>query len=237
MSKLSQYAGQGTETIEDVNRAYLKLAQKMSPELDKENTAYIQGLEAGHFFNSLTKKVYGAEVNLIVLAYRKNYALVDDDNKFKGFSDDIQPTWSRDVTGVLRSAEGYKCVLNYGYVVVEASDIKQDGTFDPMVLTLKATDVGTARNWNTELKQLKLEDGNTPAPIFAGVWKIKAVYNKNDKGAWYTCGGQASKPTFTEYIPDALVDSIAATAAQLQQAQLSAKPQVALIVDKTEEDL
>lgn len=236
MSKLSQYAGQGTETIEDTNRAYLKLAQKMSPEIDKENASYIKGLEAGQFFNSMTKKIYGTEVNLIVLATRKNYALVDDDNKFKGFSDTIQPTWSRDVTGVLRSPEGYKCVLNYGYVVVEVSDVKDDGSFEPMVLTLKATDVRTARDWNTELKNLRL-DAETLAPIFAGVWKIKATYNKNDKGAWYTCGGQANKPTFVEYIPDSLVDSIAAASNNIINAQLAAKPQVALITDKGESDI
>lgn len=212
MSKLSNYAGAGKETITDVKTAYLKIAQKQSEEINKNKPSYIEGLQEGQFFNSVTRKIYGEKVDLIVFATRKSYALIDDDNQFKGAEPAIRPDWVRDAQGVLRTREGYKAQLNYGYMVAVYDEVvaavKDGRPIDTMVFTLKATSINAAKEWNTSLQQLKLEDG-TSCPIFGGVWELTSVYQENKKGSWYAV--ESAGGLCKGFIGDEIVDAVAET--------------------------
>ena len=205
MSKLTELAGQGIEQITDVKTLYLKLAQDITDETKKAKPNYIPGLEAGMFFCPVTKKIYGPTVDVIVLATRKAYFLLDDDGEFKGAEDRIQPSWKRDVAGALRTEEGYKAIVTYSFLVVTPDDLEHK-----MVLTLKNTDVPAAKDWNTLIKELRLENG-APCPIFGGVWTLTANFREGKKGSWYSIStGKGSSIKFKEFIKDELVDDIAA---------------------------
>lgn len=205
MSKLTELAGQGIDQITDVKTLYLKLAQDITDETKKAKPNYIPGLEAGMFFCPVTKKIYGTTVDVIVLATRKAYFLIDDDGEFKGAEDRIQPSWKRDVAGALRTEEGYKAIVTYSFLVVTPDDLEHK-----MVLTLKNTDVPAAKDWNTLIKELRLENG-APCPIFGGVWTLTANFREGKKGSWYSIStGKGSSIKFKEFIKDELVDDIAA---------------------------
>lgn len=205
MSKLTEFAGQGIDQITDVKTLYLKLAQDITDETKKAKPNYIPGLEAGMFFCPVTKKIYGPTVDVIVLATRKAYFLLDDDGEFKGAEDRIQPSWKRDVAGALRTEEGYKAIVTYSFLVVTPDDLEHK-----MVLTLKNTDVPAAKDWNTLIKELRLENG-APCPIFGGIWTLSANFREGKKGSWYSIStGNGSSIKFKEFINDELVDEIAA---------------------------
>ena len=205
MSKLTELAGQGIDQITDVKTLYLKLAQDITDETKKAKPNYIPGLEAGMFFCPVTKKIYGTTVDVIVLATRKAYFLLDDDGEFKGAEDRIQPSWKRDVAGALRTEEGYKAIVTYSFLVVTPDDLEHK-----MVLTLKNTDVPAAKDWNTLIKELRLENG-APCPIFGGVWTLSANFREGKKGSWYSIStGNGSSIKFKGFIDDELVDEIAA---------------------------
>lgn len=205
MSKLTELAGQGIDQITDVKTLYLKLAQDITDETKKAKPNYIPGLEAGMFFCPVTKKIYGPTVDVIVLATRKAYFLLDDDGEFKGAEDRIQPSWKRDVAGALRTEEGYKAIVTYSFLVVTPDDLEHK-----MVLTLKNTDVPAAKDWNTLIKELRLENG-APCPIFGGVWTLTANFREGKKGSWYSIStGNGSSIKFKDFIKDELVDEIAA---------------------------
>lgn len=204
MSKLTELAGQGIDQITDVKTLYLKLAQDITDETKKAKPNYIPGLEAGMFFCPVTKKIYGPTVDVIVLATRKAYFLLDDDGEFKGAEDRIQPSWKRDVAGALRTEEGYKAIVTYSFLVVTPDDLEHK-----MVLTLKNTDVPAAKDWNTLIKELRLENG-APCPIFGGVWTLTANFREGKKGSWYSIStGNGSSIKFKEFIKDEIVDDIA----------------------------
>ena len=204
MSKLTELAGQGIDQITDVKTLYLKLAQDITDETKKAKPNYIPGLEAGMFFCPVTKKIYGPTVDVIVLAARKAYFLLDDDGEFKGAEDRIQPSWKRDVAGALRTEEGYKAIVTYSFLVVTPDDLEHK-----MVLTLKNTDVPAAKDWNTLIKELRLENG-APCPIFGGIWTLTANFREGKKGSWYSIStGKGSSIKFKEFIKDELVDDIA----------------------------
>lgn len=205
MSKLTELAGQGIDQITDVKTLYLKLAQDITDETKKAKPNYIPGLEAGMFFCPVTKKIYGPTVDVIVLATRKAYFLLDDDGEFKGAEDRIQPSWKRDVAGALRTEEGYKAIVTYSFLVVTPDDLEHK-----MVLTLKNTDVPAAKDWNTLIKELRLENG-APCPIFGGIWTLSANFREGKKGSWYSIStGNGSSIKFKGFIDDELVDDIAA---------------------------
>lgn len=205
MSKLTELAGQGIDQITDVKTLYLKLAQDITDETKKAKPNYIPGLEAGMFFCPVTKKIYGTTVDVIVLATRKAYFLLDDDGEFKGAEDRIQPSWKRDVAGALRTEEGYKAIVTYSFLVVTPDDLEHK-----MVLTLKNTDVPAAKDWNTLIKELRLDNG-APCPIFGGIWTLSANFREGKKGSWYSIStGNGSSIKFKEFINDELVDEIAA---------------------------
>ena len=205
MSKLTELAGQGIDQITDVKTLYLKLAQDITDETKKAKPNYIPGLEAGMFFCPVTKKIYGPTVDVIVLATRKAYFLLDDDGEFKGAEDRILPSWKRDVAGALRTEEGYKAIVTYSFLVVTPDDLEHK-----MVLTLKNTDVPAAKDWNTLIKELRLENG-APCPIFGGIWTLSANFREGKKGSWYSIStGNGSSIKFKGFIDDELVDDIAA---------------------------
>lgn len=205
MSKLTELAGQGIDQITDVKTLYLKLAQDITDETKKAKPNYIPGLEAGMFFCPVTKKIYGPTVDVIVLATRKAYFLLDDDGEFKGAEDRIQPSWKRDVAGALRTEEGYKAIVTYSFLVVTPDDLEHK-----MVLTLKNTDVPAAKDWNTLIKELRLDNG-APCPIFGGIWTLSANFREGKKGSWYSIStGNGSSIKFKEFISDEIVDEIAA---------------------------
>ena len=205
MSKLTELAGQGIDQITDVKTLYLKLAQDITDETKKAKPNYIPGLEAGMFFCPVTKKIYGPTVDVIVLATRKAYFLLDDDGEFKGAEDRIQPSWKRDVAGALRTEEGYKAIVTYSFLVVTPDDLEHK-----MVLTLKNTDVPAAKDWNTLIKELRLDNG-APCPIFGGIWTLTANFREGKKGSWYSIStGNGSSIKFKGFIDDELVDDIAA---------------------------
>ena len=205
MSKLTELAGQGIDQITDVKTLYLKLAQDITDETKKAKPNYIPGLEAGMFFCPVTKKIYGPTVDVIVLATRKAYFLLNDDGEFKGAEDRIQPSWKRDVAGALRTEEGYKAIVTYSFLVVTPDDLEHK-----MVLTLKNTDVPAAKDWNTLIKELRLENG-APCPIFGGIWTLSANFREGKKGSWYSIStGNGSSIKFKGFIDDELVDEIAA---------------------------
>ena len=197
MSKLTQYAGKGQDQITDTKTMYLKLAQDITDETKKAKSNYIEGLEPGMFFCPVTRKIYGATVDVIVLATRKSYFLINDDGEFKG----------------LRTEEGYKAIVTYSYLVVTPDDLEHK-----MVLTLKNTDVPAAKDWNTMLRELRLEDGST-CPIFGGVWTLKSIFREGKKGSWYAISdGKGSNIKFKGFIKDEIVDAVAETSTQLIEA-------------------
>ena len=69
-----QGTGLGNENVgQNVTIPRVKLLQKMSDEVDKYNSKYIQGAEPGHFLNSLTGQNYGEELYVISLLFKNEF--------------------------------------------------------------------------------------------------------------------------------------------------------------------
>ena len=120
-----------------------------------------------------------------------------------------------------QAEEGYKAIVTYSFLVVTPDDMEHK-----MVLTLKNTDVPAAKDWNTMIRELKLEDGSL-CPIFGGIWTLTSTFREGKKGSWYSLSdGKGSNIKFKGFIDDELVDAVAdASRLAIEASTVSALPE------------
>lgn len=206
MSKLSEMGGKGTEQIQDIKTPYLKIAQDISAEMNKQKAEYMKDLNVGDFYAPLIKKIYGPTLQVVVLASNKNYSFFDK-MTFKGSASSYDPTWRRDPKKGTFTAEGYKVVTCYNYLVAPVIDGEMQE--ERLVFTLKNSDIPHARDWNTQIKNARLPDGGK-CPLFGGIWELGTMYRENaDQKGYYGMGnGKKALVELKGFIPDDFVDDI-----------------------------
>ena len=65
----------GFEDINNLTMAipFIKILQQLSPELNKAKTTFVKDAKVGDFFNTVTKEVYGASIEVIILKFERIY--------------------------------------------------------------------------------------------------------------------------------------------------------------------
>jgi len=174
--------------FEEINAAtmaipFIKLAQKLTPETKKNKAQFIRGLEEGNFFNSVTKEIYGDEVNLIVLKFERIY--IEWLPKREGFVDyhsvERAEQIAEDKTfGKWKTKSGNLLQENYVYFVL-AEDHVDEG---PAVLSLSSTQIKKAKEWNRLMTTHIMDNGRRALPYYI-VWNVSTVPMTNDQGDWF----------------------------------------------------
>jgi hypothetical protein len=186
----------------------LKVAQGLSPQLNKTKAEYIKGISAGDFFLNVTKEFWPGEegVFLVPAAFHTTYVewvprssgggLVADRSDEEG----IAELWARlrDAERSRLRREGGKDVARArtqdGNEIIKSADyyvLRVDpgtGAFQECVFTLGGTQGGKSRAWNTTINSrlLKRSDGRTFKPLpCAFMYHVTSVAESNDRGNWY----------------------------------------------------
>lgn len=178
---LSQYEGEGLETLtgDTVATAYLGLVQPDSTNESEE-------CPRGTWRNSATGKCYGQEIDVIVLAHRTVWSERESDEPYRTVAR-YQPN-SIEVTRQQppKGKRGYPKLINpetgneiqelFVYALV-LPEHPEDGVvyFSPTVGSMR-----TCKGWNSQLRSQVLSNG-AQAPIFGGVWTLKAELVPNPK--------------------------------------------------------
>jgi hypothetical protein len=199
----------GLENLErtDMTLPRLAVAQALSPQLSESDPKYIEGLQKGMFFNTITREVYGKKVQVIPLLFYKSRILFNAMDTGGGMRcqsvDNITGIGDPGGTcvkcplsqfGSARNGEGKGTACNqfFNYAAVAASD----GKFLPeglLVFSLKSSALKVAKDWNALIRIRNLD-------IFAGVYDVTSVERKNDVGRWYepviTPAGNISRESY-----------------------------------------
>ena len=195
-------AGMGVQDLktEDLAIPFLKILQKMSPELDDLD------VRAGDIFNTVTKEgISGKEgVRVINCAYQLQYIEWEPRGTGSGAPHHIyaageeMPETERgeDNKDYVRDGNGrYIERTAQHYVLV----IDEDGMTQQALISMKATQFKKSKQWNSALKSLKMKDAKgtlfTPAR-FAHIWTLKSVAEENKNGSWH--GWEISKDSLIE---------------------------------------
>ena len=191
-------AGAGVDGLgaEDLAIPFLKILQKMSPELDD-----IAKAKAGDLFNTVTKEVVrGSDgIRVVNCAYTLQYIEWEPRGSGTGAphaiysAGDTLPKTERGDDNkdyVVDGSGRYLERTAQHYVLV----IDEDGITSQALLPMKATQFKKSKQWNSALKSLKMKDGNgdlfTPAR-WSHIWHLESVSEENKNGSWH--GWQVSK--------------------------------------------
>lgn len=176
------------EGFEQINTAtmaipFVRILQKLSPQLDKQKPEYIEGAEEGMYFNTITKELYGAKVPLIALKFERVY--IEWRPNRGGFVGYHTPENAERLTvdhtfGNWKTKDGNILQETYAYMVLIAGHEKEG----LCVLSLASSSLKTAREWNRLMTTHVMPDGKRALPYYL-VWELGTEYMKNDKGSWY----------------------------------------------------
>lgn len=176
--------GEGFEDTskDDYAIPFVKLLQKMSPEVDDSDGAYIEGAKPGMFLNTATGELT-PDVEAIPCFYRR--AMVewrhrDDGGGFVGQHEPgYEAGFTRDESGRYVTPDGtYLADTRYFFCL-------SPETGEPFVLSFASTQIKKARAWMTRMQSLKAtgKDGRRfTLPMFANVWKLVSTDEENGKG-------------------------------------------------------
>ena len=196
-------AGIGVDELgsEDLAIPFLKVLQKMSPELDD-----IEGARAGDLYNTVTKEVIkGSDgVRVVNCAYTLQHIEWEPRGTGSGAPHAIYsagaplPKTERGDDNkdyVVDGSGRYLERTAQHYVLI----IDEDGITSQALLPMKATQLKKSKQWNSAMKSMKMKDGSgnlfTPAR-FSHVWHLESVSEENKNGSWH--GWQISKDSQIE---------------------------------------
>jgi hypothetical protein len=141
----------GKENIgaDDIKPMILKIAQKMSDELEPSHKNYMSDLRANTLFvtdGDGPGEIIGATVNVIVLALRK-YAVQFEDTK-RGLTFERNVPWNDPRCEFEKNGEKPKATRYYDFAVIMLPSLK------PAILRMKTTNINGAKALNGRLVKL-----------------------------------------------------------------------------------
>lgn len=176
------------EGFEDITQStmaipFVRIAQQLTPQLKKNKPEYIEGLEEGMFFNTITKEVYGNSFQCIVLKFEHVY--IEWRPERGGFVGYHTPENAERIAvdhtfGNWKTKEGNLLQENYVYLLLIAGHEKEG----VVVFSLSSSMIKTAREWNRLMTTHVMENGKKAMPYYL-VWEVSTEYRSNEKGDWY----------------------------------------------------
>ena len=182
------HAGKGLENIDksDLALPFLKLLQSGSYETKKKHAKYVEGAEAGMFYNTVTKKLYSGEkgINVIPCFYKMTYPEWAPFDKSEGRP--VHPDRGPEVMAQT-TKNGTKDVLSNGNEIIKTANhfvIIIGDKPEKALMSLKTTQLKTSRGWNSLMdNEFIIQQGtgkSIPAPAFSRIYHIKSVENSGN---------------------------------------------------------
>ena len=188
--------GKDSFEVEDLILPRILIAQKLSPQVDSDSESYIDGLKLGNIFNSVTGKIFRVKkkldgqvkylnkLNFIVIrAMKPRYAIFDKDGKQLVY--DVGPKDKRAQWGPGNKKPIAQKTFDYLIYVLQTKELA--------ILTMKVTNVNTARKLNTSLTAAK-------GPIYSTYYDLTVEKKVNGNRNWYVwivnARGYIPKDTF-----------------------------------------
>lgn len=196
---LEETANLGMEevTADDLQMPFLRVVQAMSPELNKKESAYIEGVNQGDIFNTVTRQYWKGDEGVMVIPvyYQLKYLEFVPRTAGGGFVGEINPQ-DPQLQGVVRDENNLEMLKSGNelvktaqhYVKIVHQKGKDEYDLESAVVDLKKTGLKKSRNWNSIMSMQKV-NGKTMAS-FANIYTLTTISEGNDKGSWFTLNPQ-----------------------------------------------
>lgn len=180
MDKGSQ---RGSEDVssDDLTIPRLQIIQALSPQKKKTNSAYIDGAEEGHAFNTATEELYKNGLFLVPVYFRKEFLIWTkertDNNGFRG----SYQTEALAVQAIRELDDGKLCEISDTHQQFCLVINPETQKCEEIVISMAKSQIKISKRFNT---QIRLNGGDR----FNHVYKFAVVDDKSDKGEFYNWG-------------------------------------------------
>lgn len=174
---------------------FLGILHQMSPQVNKQDGAYIEGSEAGQIFNTVTGELWNGEEGIAVVPCHRSQHFIEWVPRDAGGG--LVNVWDPTDPFVVDARDGQPrfggIELKNGNDLVETFSmfclvVKEDGTYDQVIMTFTSSRVKNYKQWMTRAGgiQVKQPDGrNIRPPLFAHRYRLTTRAQSNDKGHWH----------------------------------------------------
>ena len=186
-------APRGSEhvTQNDLVIPRLELVQALSPCRKKTDASYIEGIEEGMLYNNVTREIYGTDIKLVPVSYRKEYLIWKDRTKGGGFRG-AYPTLDIATKALSLLEDGHECeILD---TAQHFCLIIKDNGIEEIVVSMAKTKLKCSRKWNSLIRITEVDS-------FASWYKLSAVTATNANNQEYysfdvNIGGYVSEEVY-----------------------------------------
>jgi hypothetical protein len=176
-------AGAGFEdfTQDDIAIPFINVLQKLSPQVDEDNALFIDGAKPGMLFNTVTDELFDKDKGIVVIPVHRVHQYIewvprDSGGGFVAAHDPTDPMIQQEkevaAFGEMRSPDGNDLVDTF---TVYAIRVREDLTYEPIVLSFSKTQIGVYRKWMSRARSIVLRtpDGKrvTP-PLFSHTYLL-----------------------------------------------------------------
>ena len=175
--------------MEDLTIPRLVILQSNSPQVDKNEGAYVEGAEAGMIYDTVSGTLFSGEDGIVILPihYRHSYVEWIPRTSGGGFVADYEisvgqallDTCEKDDKGHDILPNGNQLVNTMEYIVYL---LGQDGPHQA-ILTMTSTQLRKGKKWNSNI--MKPLAPGVPAPFYARAFRFTTVPERNAKGSWF----------------------------------------------------
>lgn len=191
---LKGQTGRGSEAVDhnDLIIPRLEVVQSLSKVRKKTASEYIDGAEEGMLYNSVTRELYGHEVNIVPVFFVKEFLVWRDQKLGGGFGG----AHASEEEAMARRAEmdnpnEWEVNLTHQHFCLI---VKPDGTTEEAVISMAKSKLKVSKKFNS---LIRLNGGDR----FSRVYKLKGIATENSQGQeFYTLDvlnvGFVDEPTY-----------------------------------------
>lgn len=172
---------------DDILVPYLQIVQSMSPYVKRNEPQYLSDAREGDIIDTLSLKLR-EKAAFVPVKYEVRYT------EWEANQGPMVKQWGTDRSGydaaegdygTRRTADGNDIVPSATYYGLL---LDEDGTSQPVILSLTGTQAKKAKRLATLISALELTDANGDTfnpPMYSRVYALSTVPESNDKGSWY----------------------------------------------------
>ncbi len=153
---------------DDLTTPFLKVLQKLSPELDSDRPEYVEGAKAGMIINTSTKKVFDAPIVVIICGYERQmleWVPREEGGGFRGSMDKKEAlALPKDDRGRFLHPNGNHVMDTRVWYVLH---VTEDG-LQPAVIALKSTGIKRSKQLGDIISAVRI--GESPNRFRPADW-------------------------------------------------------------------
>jgi len=186
---------------DDLTTPFLKILQKMSPEIDEDSSDFVEGAKVGMFINTSSKQLTSAPAVIIPCGYDRQFlewVPRDLGGGFKGpVAKDYALGLERDDRGRYVTAEGHHVLDTRVWYVLQVID----GELVPAVMSLKSTSIKRSKELGDIISSIRLPraDGTKFRPAdYSHTYVVSVTHETSGEDTWklpkFAIGEQITDP-------------------------------------------